>query len=84
MRTVTAQPQPTSGGWRAVRVLTGTGLTGQRVDILTGVVQTAEAPAPALLIGVCGIVVDTVLVADLLTNLQQATETARTGGDLWW
>ncbi len=73
---MTAQPQP---GWRDVRVLTGTGLTGQRVDILTGVVRTHEGLRPALMVGVSGIVADMLLVADLMANLQQATESARTG-----
>lgn len=81
---VNAQPQPTSGGWRAVRALTGVTMTGQPVGVLTGVVQTPEGPAPALLVGVCAIVVDTAFVADLLANLQQATESARTGGGDEW
>ncbi|WP_414943293.1 hypothetical protein [Amycolatopsis sp. cmx-11-32] len=51
---------------------------------MTGVVETATGPSPALLVGVCGLVVDEMLVEGLLTALKQAIEDARDGGDPLW
>ncbi|ONF62309.1 hypothetical protein [Amycolatopsis keratiniphila] len=81
---MSVRTQPTKPGWRHLRELAGVGLTGQRVDILTGVVETPAGLAPALLVGVCGLVVDELLVEGLVTALQQATEDARNGGEPLW
>ncbi|WET79220.1 hypothetical protein P3102_35215 [Amycolatopsis sp. QT-25] len=77
--------QPAMKGRRHLRELAGVGLTGQRVDILTGVVETPSSGlSPALLVGVCGLVVDEMLVEGLVTALQQAAEDARHGGEPLW
>ncbi|MFJ8913443.1 hypothetical protein [Amycolatopsis sp. NPDC102389] len=81
---MSVRTQPTMKGWRHLRELAGFGLTGQRVDILTGVVETPAGLAPALLVGVCGLVVDEMLVKGMVTALEQAAEDARRGGDPLW
>ncbi|SED59748.1 hypothetical protein SAMN04489729_4794 [Amycolatopsis lurida] len=73
-----------SSGWRNVRELTGVSLTGQPVDILTGVVETPTGLSPALLVGVCGLVVDEMFVAGMVTALEQAAEDARRGDEPLW